>query len=91
MTKNRHGSEPSLTSISRWENEGGALKNSPKRSSDPTGPLPAINLRLTPEELARLDDWISRQKDSPSRAEAALRLINQALELHDIANRTKRR
>ena len=67
------------------------MKKRLNRSSDPTGPLPAIKLRLTPEELARLDDWISRQKDDPSREKAALCLINQALELHDIANRTKRR
>jgi hypothetical protein len=35
MTKNRHGDEPSPAALSRWENEGGALKKRLKRPRDP--------------------------------------------------------
>jgi len=58
------------------------VKDAPADSSLP--------VRLNAADLSRLDDWISRQRDNPSRSEAVRRLIHQALEAWDLANRRKR-
>ena len=38
-----------------------------------------VGVRLQPEALARLDSWIERQDDGPSRPEAVRRLLDKAL------------
>jgi hypothetical protein len=39
-----------------------------------------VQVRLAPEQIARLDEWRRRQKDKPSRPEALRRLIEMAVE-----------
>ena len=46
-----------------------------------TGIGAAIGLRLYPNLEERLDSWIERQKDEPSKPEAIRRLLEQALAL----------
>jgi hypothetical protein len=36
-------------------------------------------VRLTPEQMARIDVWRAAQKDAPSRAEAIRRLVEKGL------------
>jgi hypothetical protein len=38
-----------------------------------------IGVRLQPDALARLDAWITRQDDAPTRPEAMRRLLDTAL------------
>jgi hypothetical protein len=40
-----------------------------------------VGVRLQPEPLARLDAWIAKQDDAPSRPEAARRLIEAGLKV----------
>jgi hypothetical protein len=49
-----------------------------KRGRPPTG-AESVHLRLLPDQLAALDDWIKRQPDSPSRPEAIRRLMVNGL------------
>jgi hypothetical protein len=49
-------------------------RKSKPRGRPPTG-AESIHLRLVPDQLAALDQWISRQTDMPSRPEAIRRLI----------------
>lgn len=53
-------------------------KDSVKRGRPRTDALP-IGLRLPPPLIAALDEWISRQKDAPSRPEAVRRLLAKVL------------
>jgi hypothetical protein len=48
-----------------------------KKRPPTTGAL--IGVRLQSPELARLDVWIARQDDAPSRPEAIRRLLAKAL------------
>jgi hypothetical protein len=50
-----------------------------KRGRPPTGIGPMIGLRLYPDLEARLDAWIARQSDQPSRPEAIRRLMEIGL------------
>lgn len=50
-----------------------------KRGPKPTGQGTPIQVRLQPDQLAVLDDWIAQQDDNPSRPEAIRRLIGQSL------------
>jgi hypothetical protein len=50
-----------------------------RRGPKPTGKGHLIGVRLLPEPLAALDDWISRQPDHPSRPEAVRRLLDKGL------------
>jgi metal-responsive CopG/Arc/MetJ family transcriptional regulator len=38
-----------------------------------------LTVRVPPQLLKTIDDWIARQKDAPSRPEAIRRLIEKAL------------
>ena len=52
-----------------------------KRGPKPTGKGTLVGVRLLPEPLMRLDDWIAHQPDpKPSRPEAIRMLIAQALQ-----------
>jgi hypothetical protein len=50
-----------------------------RRGPKPTGKGHLIGVRLLPEPLAALDDWISRQPDHPSRPEAVRRILDKGL------------
>lgn len=51
-----------------------------KRGPKPTGIGTLIGVRMLPDLLSALDDWIDRQPEpKPSRPEAARRLILEAL------------
>ena len=50
-----------------------------KRGPAPTGKGTQVQVRLQPKQLARLDAWIRKQADSPTRPEAVRRLLEQAL------------
>lgn len=45
------------------------------------GRQPAVLVRMPPDELAALDDYVERQPDKPTRPEAIRRLIKWALKL----------
>jgi hypothetical protein len=62
-----------------------------KRGPAPTGKGVQVVVRMQPPELSELDAWIACQSDNPSRPEALRRLMEQALSVHDMANRRKRR
>src|SRR5207302_1469748 len=49
-------------------------RKSKPRGRPPTG-AESIHLRLLPDQLVALDQWIGRQPDAPSRPEAIRRLI----------------
>ena len=51
-----------------------------KRGPKPTGQGTPIQVRLHPEQLANLDNWIANQSDQPSRPEAIRRLIRLTLD-----------
>lgn len=48
------------------------------RGRPPVGST-AITVRLTPDQLAALDAYIEKQKDSPGRPEAIRRLVERGL------------
>jgi hypothetical protein len=57
-----------------------AIPDSGKKIGRPsTGIRPAMGLRLYPEIEERLDAWIAKQPDEPSRPEAIRRLLDGAL------------
>ncbi len=57
-----------------------AISDSKKPRGRPkTGIGPAIGLRLYPDLEAKLNAWIKRQADEPSRPEAIRRLVELAL------------
>jgi hypothetical protein len=62
-----------------------------RRGPAPTGKGTLVGVRLQPDALARLDDWIARQADEPTRPEAVRRLMETGLEVVDQANRGKRK
>jgi hypothetical protein len=41
--------------------------------------MPGIMVRMPPDDLANLDEWIAKQNDQPSRPEALRRLMKIAL------------
>jgi hypothetical protein len=51
-----------------------SLTRKKPRGRPPTGAEP-IHLRLLPDQLAALDQWIAHQPDMPSRPEAVRRLL----------------
>jgi Arc/MetJ-type ribon-helix-helix transcriptional regulator len=51
---------------------------SKKRGPKPKGAV-AIMVRVPPEQVDRLDTWVARQSDLPSRPEAIRRLIELGL------------
>ncbi len=59
-----------------------SIKVSTKKRGRPrtTGKGELIGVRILPQPLARLDDWIARQPDpKPTRPEAIRRLVEKAL------------
>jgi hypothetical protein len=44
-----------------------------------TGTNPSIGVRMTHEELEKLDEWRAKQPGIPTRPEAIRRLVQQAL------------
>jgi hypothetical protein len=52
-----------------------------RRGRPPTGQRfrETIPVRLTPEAMAAIDDWIARQAEPPSRSEAIRQLIERGL------------
>jgi len=50
-----------------------------KRGRPATGKGAPIHVRLQPEQLAKLDQWIAAQPDQPTRPEAVRRMIAQVL------------
>lgn len=57
-----------------------SIDGSRKRPGRPFVGSTAINLRLAPDLLAKLDDWRETQDDHPTRPEAARRLIESGLD-----------
>jgi len=53
----------------------GAMK---KRGRPATGPGTSINLRLRPEQLAALDNWIAAQPELVTRPEAIRQILAKA-------------
>jgi len=51
-----------------------------KRGRPATGVNTSINVRIPPDELAAIDNWISEQDDDISRPEAIRRLVRLVLE-----------
>jgi hypothetical protein len=49
-----------------------------KKRAPVTGTL--VGVRLQPPELARLDDWVAKQEDNPTRPEGVRRLMNLGLD-----------
>jgi len=70
-----------------------SIRDIPKQRGRPSqgGRKHGLMLRLSPEALDRLDDWIGRQKDEPTRPEAVRRLMECGLDVFDHANMKKRR
>src|SRR5437867_3480158 len=50
-----------------------------KRGPPPTGKGELIGVRIQPDQMAALDDWIDEQEDDPSRPEAIRRLVELGL------------
>jgi hypothetical protein len=50
-----------------------------------------VGLRLYEDVERRIDAWAETQPDKPGRPEAIRRLVEKALDSHDMANRRKRR
>lgn len=50
-----------------------------KRGPAPTGKGQQVVVRMQPDRLAALDDWIAMQPDQPTRPEAVRRLLEKAL------------
>jgi len=64
-----------------------ALALNDYRRQDVTGD--PVLLRIQPDIASRLDDWRRHQHDLPSRPEAVLRLMQQALPARPKANKPK--
>ncbi|KRQ03494.1 hypothetical protein [Bradyrhizobium manausense] len=56
-----------------------AVKVRKKRGPAPTGKGTQIQVRLQPDDLTAVDDWIVKQETAPSRPEAIRTLMRQAL------------
>ncbi len=56
--------------------------NKKGRGRPPVGSV-AINVRLPPDQLARLDTWRTAEADAPSRPEAIRRLVDLVLKGKD--------
>jgi hypothetical protein len=56
-----------------------AVKIRKKRGPAPTGKGTQIQVRLQPDDLTAVDDWIAKQDDAPTRPEAIRTLVRQAL------------
>jgi hypothetical protein len=65
--------------------------NRKSRGRPKTGIGKPVGLRLYEDVERRIDAWVESQPDKPGRPEAIRRLINKALDSHDMANRRKRR
>jgi hypothetical protein len=50
-----------------------------KRGPAPTGKGVQVVVRMQPAPLSALDDWVTKQKDQPTRAEAIRRLVELGL------------
>jgi hypothetical protein len=50
-----------------------------KRGPAPTGKGVQVVVRMQPAPLSALDDWVKKQKDQPTRAEAIRRLVELGL------------
>jgi Arc/MetJ-type ribon-helix-helix transcriptional regulator len=59
----------------------GATKRKPGRPKT-TGPGLGINVRIHPEQLQHLDEWITKQREKRSRPEAIREILDRALK-HD--------
>jgi hypothetical protein len=55
------------------------LSVSKKRIGRPPVGSTLVGVRLPPDELAPLDEWIAKQENTPSRPEAIRRLVARAL------------
>lgn len=56
------------------------LKDSKKRRGRPvTGQTPLMNIRVSMELRAAIEEWAKLQEDRPARSEAIRRLIEQSL------------
>lgn len=62
-----------------------------KRGPAPTGKGQLVGVRVLPPLMAKLDGWIGKQDDSPTRPEAIRRLVEKGLSLSHchLANLTK--
>ncbi|MBH5371416.1 hypothetical protein [Bradyrhizobium glycinis] len=56
-----------------------AVKVRKKRGPAPTGKGTQIQVRLQPDDLIAVDDWIAKQDKAPTRPEAIRTLMRQAL------------
>ena len=52
-----------------------------KRGPAPTGKGQLVGVRVLPPLMAKLDGWIGKQDDSPTRPEAIRRLVEKGLSL----------
>jgi hypothetical protein len=50
-----------------------------RRGPPPTGKGVQVVVRLQPDPLGAIDDWVAKQKDQPTRAEAIRRLVEIGL------------
>jgi hypothetical protein len=50
-----------------------------RRGPAPTGKGTLIGVRLQPDDLNKIDAYIAKQPDAPSRPEAIRRVLNSAL------------
>lgn len=55
------------------------LQPKKRRGPPPTGVGTPVQVRMSPDQLARLDKWVKAQPDKPSRPEAVRRLVDTAL------------
>jgi hypothetical protein len=62
-----------------------------RRGPAPTGKGTLLGVRLQPEGLAKLDAWITRQKDGPTRPEAIRRLVEAALKVSEPERKAAKR
>ncbi|KYK45274.1 hypothetical protein A1D31_35420 [Bradyrhizobium liaoningense] len=58
-----------------------AVKVRKKRGPAPTGKGAQIQVRLQPDDLTAVDDWIAEQDKAPTRPEAIRTLMRQGLKL----------
>jgi len=56
-----------------------AITDIRKRRGRPAVGSTAVMVKLPPDQLAKLDDWIASHPDQPSRPEAVRRLLSSAL------------
>lgn len=56
-----------------------SVSNIGKKIGRPAVNAVPVTVRIPPEQLARLDEWIAVQGDAPSRPEAIRRIIEKVL------------